>query len=74
MAHGKNISIEYATSSIAKFVNHEISTSGKPEDQIVVGHRIDLSLMKRMIASIDELNSLGNEIDSIRIYHGINNR
>lgn len=74
MSHGKNISVNHAIASIRKFVQQEIQRTGKEEKKIVVGHRIELSLIKTMMAEIDKLNDLGQDIDSLRIYFGIDDR
>lgn len=74
MPHGKNISVNFAKKSIKRFADQEVLRTNKPEDQVVVGHKLDLSLVKTFLKHIEELNNSGADIDSIRIYLGINNR
>lgn len=74
MSHGKNISVTFAKKSIKKFADQEVERTRIPEEEVVVGHKLDLTLMKTFIEKIDQLNNSGADIDSIRIYHGINNR
>ncbi len=69
MANGKEIDLADAKKYIRKFVNDEIARTGKPEIELVVGHLMDLSLMKKFITHIEGLNSKGNHIDGVRIYY-----
>ncbi|MFZ5972767.1 MAG: hypothetical protein ACOYXA_14360 [Bacteroidota bacterium] len=68
MAHGKAIDLATARANIRKFVVDEMARTHKPEKDIIVGHRFDLSLVKDFMLEIDKLLISKVPIDSIRIY------
>lgn len=70
--NGENISIQEAREYIDNYVREDCT--GKPKDQIVVGHKFDLTLIKAFMNEIDRLIREGNPIDSIRIYHAKSTR
>jgi hypothetical protein len=72
MTHGKELQLADAKKNIRNFVDDEIKKTGKQEKDIVVGHRMDLALIKKFMADID---AIGNaKIDSIRIYYAKSTR
>ena len=74
MPHGEPISLEDAQVSIRKYVDDEVARTHKPEQEIVVGHKFDLTLIKSFLAEIEKLISSGAPIDSIRVYLAKNKR
>jgi hypothetical protein len=74
MRHGKKIPLVEAKMNIRKFVDDEVKRSGKHESDLVVGHRIGLSLMKKFMEDIEELRANHVEIDSVRIYYAKSTR
>jgi len=74
MRHGKKIPLAEARKNIRKFVDDEVKRSGKHESDLVVGHRIGLTLMKKFMEDIEELRANHVEIDSVRIYYAKSNR
>ena len=72
---GAPIGIDFAKSCIEKYVIHEQNHTGRPANEIVVGNKFDLQLIKDFIAQIDFENSKPDvNITAIRIYHGIGTR
>lgn len=74
MRHGKKIPLVEAKMNIRKFVDDEVKRSGKHESDLVVGHRIGLTLMKKFMEDIEELRANHVEIDSVRIYYAKSTR
>ena len=74
MAHGKPVSLDFAVTSIKDFIEQEVRQTTTPIEEIGVGHRFDLQLIKDFILEIDKLNLEGKGIDSIRFYHGLDDR
>ncbi|HEY8934800.1 MAG TPA: hypothetical protein VIM65_06245 [Cyclobacteriaceae bacterium] len=74
MRHGKKIPLADAKKNIRKFVDDEIKRSGKHERDLVVGHRISLTLMKKFMEDIDLLIAEDAKIDSVRIYYAKSKR
>ncbi|SFB50582.1 hypothetical protein [Algoriphagus aquimarinus] len=74
MPHGKPVKLDFAQTSIQQFIAQEIGRTSQQENQVVVGHRFDLALLKEFMLEVDKQISKGVEIDSIRFYHGLNVR
>jgi hypothetical protein len=74
MRHGKKIPLAEAKKNIRKFVDDEVKRSGKHEKDLVVGHRIGLTLLKKFMEDIEELRTSHVEIDSVRIYYAKSSR
>lgn len=72
MPNGKNLSIEDATLIIAKFVQQETGR-GTPIDQLAVGQKLDLQVLRDFIDAIDNHQQAAN-IDAVRIYFGRSTR
>ncbi len=72
MPNGKNLSIEDATLIIAKFVQQETGR-GTPINQLAVGQKLDLQVLKDFIDAIDN-HSQASNIDAVRIYFGRSTR
>jgi len=69
MANGKEIDLTDAQRYIRKFVDDEMARTGKPEIELVVGHLMDLTLLRKFLADIERLNGQSKHIDGVRIYY-----
>ncbi|WPR73299.1 hypothetical protein [Algoriphagus sp. NG3] len=72
--NGSKVKLSFAKKSIKNYLKQEMTRSGREEARIVAAHQFDLSVIKDFIAEIDKINLGSNKIDSIRIYHGLDNR
>jgi hypothetical protein len=73
MTHGKPIPLVEAQKNIRAFVNQERRRTWQNEQKIVVGQKLDLSVLKDFIKAIDE-HDQHDQIDAVRIYFAKSNR
>lgn len=67
MANGKKLSVNQAKPIIRKFIADEIQRTGLPENDIVVGHKFDLQLLRDFLTGIDN-DPKKNDIKAFRVY------
>ncbi len=73
--HGSNISNDDAKQNILNYINdYKHSNPSIPENDMVVGHRFDFSLIQKFVEDIKGLIENGVDIDSIRIYYAKSTR